>query len=363
MRLIRARFALAALIAGALAGCKSIDPPPFSFAGTNIVWPPPPDQPRVRYIGAISGEADLGRKKSAGEALTEVLQGPRPRISFSTPVAVAADGRRVWVADPAQPGGPCVHAIDLEARSLTLIREVAGAPLQWPIDVAWYDGSLAIADARRAAVFMTSINGGATRTIGSGVLKRPASVTWVADRLYVLDAGLHAVIMFDQIGREVGRFGQRGTRAGEFNFPSAICAVPAMNGISPGAAARAVDITGAWEIAIADAMNFRVQLVDEIGRPLRTFGQKGDAAGDFSLPRDIATDRAGRLCVLDNQFENIQIFDREARLLMALGRGGNGPGQFNLPSGIAIDDEQRIWVADTYNRRVQVFELLPELPS
>lgn len=346
----------------ALAGCTSPAPPPFSFAGTKIVWPPPPDEPRIRYIGALTGEVDLGRSKSAGEVLNEVFQGPSPRIAFSTPVAVAVSGRRVWVADPGHPAGPCVHVLDFAARTLTPLRDIAGVSLQWPIDVAWHDGDIAIADARRAVVHVMN-SSGTVRTLGAGVLKRPASIAWTADHLCVLDAGLHAVIIFDRAGRQVGRFGERGTNAGQFNFPSAICAFAAENRGGTNLTAREPEAVRLYELAIADAMNFRVQIVDEQGRPLRLFGRKGDAAGDFSLPRDVAADRTGRLFVLDNQFENIQVFDRDTRLLMALGGGGSGPGQFNLPSGITIDAEQRIWVADTYNRRVQVFEWLPESPS
>ena len=107
-------------------------------------------------------------------------------------------------------------------------------------------------------------------------------------------------------------------------------------------------------------MNFRVQMLGPDGNAPVAFGEKGDAAGDFAMPRDVACDSDGNLYVLDNQFENIQIFDRQQRLLMALGRGGERPGEFSLPSGITIDGRDRIWIADTYNRRVQVFQYLKE---
>ena len=103
-----------------------------------------------------------------------------------------------------------------------------------------------------------------------------------------------------------------------------------------------------------------MQLIDDAGEPTVVFGQKGDAAGDFARPRDVAIDSEGHIYVLDNQFENVQLFDRDGRLLMAFGRGGSGPGEFSLPSGITIDDRDRIWVADSYNHRVQVFQYLSE---
>ncbi len=107
-------------------------------------------------------------------------------------------------------------------------------------------------------------------------------------------------------------------------------------------------------------MNFRVQLLDSQGKAARSFGHKGDAAGDFALPRDVALDSQGHIYVLDNQFENIQVFDPQGQLLMAWGQEGRGPGEFYLPSGITIDEQDRIWIADTYNRRVQLFQYLRE---
>jgi len=106
-----------------------------------------------------------------------------------------------------------------------------------------------------------------------------------------------------------------------------------------------------------------VQIFREPAAVPLVFGQKGDAAGDFARPRDVAFDADGHVYVLDNQFENVQIFTPDGRLLMAFGQGGSGPGEFSLPSGITIDEGGRIWIADSLNRRVQVFQYLPEVGS
>lgn len=111
--------------------------------------------------------------------------------------------------------------------------------------------------------------------------------------------------------------------------------------------------------AVSDGMNFRVQRFSAEGVWLGAFGRKGDAAGDFALPKGIAADGRGNVWVVDAQFENVQAFGPGGELLMALGREGHGPGEFWLPSGACIDGRERLWIADTYNRRVQVFQLLP----
>lgn len=335
-----------------LIGCAEQEEPVFSLAGTKLVWPTPPDRARIRYIGALTGEASLGRKPTALEGARAILTGPPRRAAFATPVAVATMGARIAVADPSHPSGALVHLLDLDARTAVQLREIGGAPLAWPIDVAARGERLAIADAKRAAVFVTDVSGGGARTIGSGILRRPAAVAWRADgaELWVLDAGAHAILVFDEAGRELRRFGQRGAGLGEFNFPAGLCCPNA----------RAAQKIAPMTAIVADSMNFRVQVLGNDGAGLGTFGKKGDAAGDFSLPRDVAMDSAGHVYVLDSQFENFQIFEPDGRLLMALGREGAGRGEFSVPSGITIDDADRIWIADTYNRRVQVFAYLPE---
>lgn len=339
----------------ALVGCAEPRDEVLSFRGTSLVWPAPPDRARIRYIGELRGEASLGRKPTAGEALRGAFAGPQPRPAFSTPTAVAVSGMRVFVADPSHPGGATVHVLDLAAKEYSQIREAAGAALRWPIDVATSEGRVAIADGKRAAVFVLGENGQSLATIGAGTLQRPAGAAFSADgrAIWVLDAAAHALRRFDlSSGAEEQVIGRRGAGDGEFNFPAGVGSAASVRWLPP--------IEAAGEIVVADAMNFRVQLFDRSGAARAIWGKKGDAAGDFALPRDAASDSEGHIYVLDSQFENVQIFEPSGQLLLAFGGEGVGPGQFSVPSGITIDADDRIWIADTYNRRVQVFQYLRE---
>jgi DNA-binding beta-propeller fold protein YncE len=321
-----------------LAGCTQPVGPVFKEVWPPVEWPAPPDRPRIRYVGELAGEQSLGKPRPF--SFRQLIAGPPPTIGFSTPMSVAVAGERVFVAD-GQNGA--VHVLDLDSRDFRTIDRAGGAPLEWPIDLALAEGNLAVVDSKRAVVFLFTLDGGYLRTIGQGALQRPVAVAWnePSRELWVLDAALHSLIVFDMTGSERRRLGRRGTGPGEFNFPAGLaCRAP-------------------LGVAVADSMNFRVQVLDESGAPVHAFGQKGDAAGDFALPRDVAVDSEGHLYVLDNQFENVQIFDREGRLLMAWGREGRGPGEFYLPAGICVDDRDRIWIADSYNRRVQVFQYMP----
>lgn len=332
------------LVTAGLPACATGPKPIFPPVSPTLVWPRPPDRPRIRYVGELSGESSLKRGRTAIEALREVIGGPLPTVEFSTPTAVAVSGDRVYVSDAQRAG---VHVMDLEQRTHTLVQQAGGERFGWPIDVTVAGGRIVVADSERACVDLFSADGRYERTLGRDTLERPASVAWVpgADELWVLDAGAHACVAFDLQGGRLRSVGARGAGPRNFNYPAGI-------------AYRAP-----FGFAIADAMNFRVQLLDPAGNLLAAFGQKGDAAGDFALPRDVAYDSDGHVYVLDSQFENVQIFDRQGRLLMAFGREGRGPGEFYLPSGITIDARDRVWIADTYNRRVQVFQYLAETGS
>jgi DNA-binding beta-propeller fold protein YncE len=325
----------------AVGGCAGPPGPIFPERRPALVWPRAPDQPRIQYIGELFGQASLGVKPSGWRAVSAVVGGPPPEVEFSTPNAVAVDGNRVFVSDAAL---GVVHVLDLDERKFSLIREAGGAPLLGPMDVVFVNGLLAVADARREAVFLFDRDGNFIRRIGDTLLKRPVALAASAEigELFVIDGPRHTCLVFGFDGELRRRIGGDGDAPGKFRFPTG----------------------AAWSetlgLVVADAMNFRIQTLDNMGNIRSVFGKKGDAAGDFARPRDVAVDSAGNIYVLDNQFENVQLFDREGRLLMAFGSEGGGPGQFALPAGITIDRQDRIWIADTYNRRVQVFQYLSE---
>ena len=322
-----------------------------------VVWPVAPDSPRVRYIGQLTGSEDIGASKSFGQAMEELLYGPKPPDKLVSPQAVAVDGTGTKVA-VADVNAKCVHLFDLRARTYKALIDVgagkdtgrqaasgtkgaaSGTELDCPVAVCWAGDVLWVADARRHALAIFE-PGGASRWTGGDQLKRPAGMAYCAANqlCYVCDAGAHRVLAFDAKGTMVSAFGTHGTDPGQFNVPSHI-------------------VCAGDTLVIADSLNFRVQRLKLDGSPLNQFGRKGDAAGDMALPKGVAVDAAGMIWVVDAHFENVQAFTPEGRLLMAFGQEGSRPGDFSLPAGICIDGQKRMWIADTSNHRVQVFALL-----
>ena len=325
-----------------LSGCQSPQRAIFPAVSPPIVWPPAPDAPRIRYIGALHGEADLDIRVKGWQAVREVVTGPRPMGVFSRPSAVAVKGEVVFVADV---GSGVVHMLDLELRRYAMLHGSEADPLRVPIDVAIVENDkLAVVDRGRAAVDLFDLNGGWIRTVRWPEVTAPVAAGWdtALHTVWLADADAHACFATTDWHGVSRTIGGRGNAPGQFNFPTGLAVKPDGG------------------LIVTDAMNFRVQVFDDAGEPRLTFGRKGDAAGDFALPRDVAVDAERHVYVLDNQFENVQIFDDQGRLLMAFGGGGKGPGEFSLPSGITIDEKDRIWIADSYNQRVQIFQYLAE---
>lgn len=79
--------------------------------------------------------------------------------------------------------------------------------------------------------------------------------------------------------------------------------------------------------------------------------------GPFNLPTDIAFAPSGEFFISDG-YGNARVhkFSADAKHLFSWGEPGNAPGQFNLPHGVWIDRRGRLLVADRENDRVQIFD-------
>jgi hypothetical protein len=323
------------------AGCAQPRRPLLEPVGAPIVWPPAPDQPRVRFLGEIRGSEDFQPKKSFGQQLDEFFHGPAAPSPLVTPYAVAVhgDGLRVAVADTS---AMCVHLMNLGTQEYRRIWSCGTPPrpLESPVAVTWVGDDLILADAKLHALGVIRADGREV-WMAENLLQRPAGIAYSATNqlLYVSDAGAHAVIALELDGSLVTQIGSKGAAPGQFNCPAQLAAV-------------------GQDLFVIDALNFRVQRLTLDGNPAGQFGRKGDAAGDLALPKGVAADADGNLWIVDAHFENVQAFRPDGTLLMAFGREGHGPGEFWLPAGAYIDAQNRLWIADSYNRRVQVFELI-----
>jgi DNA-binding beta-propeller fold protein YncE len=313
---------------------------PWKSPDTRVVWPLPPDPPRVEYVGAIRSAGDLGRPAGFWRRLTSVLFGEEP-TTMVRPMAIARSRSGMLVV--VDPGIPTVHFFDLERRTYRRPDRAFEERLHTPVGVAIDDeGRAYVTDSVRQRVFVLDDEGRLIDELGEGLLERPTGVSLgrEQDRLYVVDTLACRVFAFDLSGDEIRSFGTRGIAPGEFNGPTHVAVAP--------------DGT----LAVSDSLNFRVQQLHPNGDPIASIGRAGNGGGDFSRPKGVAVDSMGRLYVVDTAFENVQIFAPDGALLLAFGGPGTGPGELYLPTGVFLDSDDTIWLADSFNGRVLIFRLV-----
>jgi len=331
------------LFGALLAGCAERGAPPAAARtaapDVPLVWPKPPDEPRIRYLKAIAGPQDVGAGRSLGARIVGVLTG-RPEDWLIRPTSVVERNDTLVIADP---GAQAIYLLHVAERRYVKVTMAGEEPLVSPVGLAVdRRGRLFVADSALARVFIYALDGQYLGVLDRGALTRPTGLAFdeAREQLLVVDTLGHRVVAFDPQGVQVGGFGAHSESDGELNFPTSI----------------AVGRDGLRYVT--DTMNRRVQIFDAAGTFRAKFGRPGDGSGDFARPKGIAVDRAGHVFVVDALFDAVQIFDGTGALLLAFGERGTGAGQFWLPSGIHVTERGRIYIADSYNQRVQVFEMV-----
>lgn len=311
----------------------------------TILWPKPPDSPRIAYVQSWIKPSDIGIKPSWFQKVVHFIfgEGRTPYIIRPTGVAVDLDGG-VYVADT---GLQVIHHFDTKEKKYRQFFKVGqGGRLQNPIGVAVDDAQqLYVSDSELNRIFVFDQAGQWLRTIGndddikrvSGIALDPAG-----KRLYVVDTMGHQIVIYSLTGIKKGTIGKRGVAAGTFNFPTY----------------ATIDAEG--KLYVSDSLNFRIQVFDPEGKPLSQFGRIGSNLGEFSRPKGVAVDGELNVYVVDTLFDTVQVFNESGELLLNFGKSGSKAGNFWLPAGIAINQNGRIFVADAYNKRVQVFQLLED---
>jgi DNA-binding beta-propeller fold protein YncE len=327
-------------VALAASGCAA------RVASRPVVWPEPPDPPRIRFVTAFRTTEDLDRSTWAKVRRALLGASRDPGLAQPMGLAISDDGQRVYIADM---GLGHVLLADLAHHRLTPFApdEPMGKPFNVALDA---DENLYVSDSAGHQVLVFSRKGERLRAIARDS-ERPTGLAIDRARrlLYVADSAFrkspnHRVRVFTLDGafvRNVGT-GKRGSDDGDFYFPTYL----------------ALDGTGG--LYVADSMNFRVQQFDRDGRFVRKLGENGDGPGAFARLKGLAFDRDGNLYAVDGGHSNVQMFSPRFEPLMFFGGYAQKLEYFDVPSGIAIEPRQnRIYVCNEFISRINVYELLP----
>lgn len=341
------RCMLCALLLGALllSGCAQ----PKVFIDTSamgqIIWPGPPEKPRIKFMWSVT---QLAKSATGKRGLVDFLAGdvagdvtdPGTSNVLMRPYGVFVDAReRLYVADP---GAYRVTMIDLKTGATFNIFEAGNEELLAPIGVvADPAGRVYVSDSELKKVLVFDEKGNYLSHF-EGEFKKPTcmAIDTKNSIIYVSDTLADTIFLYDLNGKRIGSIGQPGGLPGDLSFPTHLF----------------VDANGL--LYVTDAMNSRIQIFGRDGKSIGTIGSLGDADGNLDKPKGVAVDSHGNIYVVDSLKDTVKIFDREGRLLLFFGNKGTKLGEFWLPAGIFIDNKNMIYVADPYNMRVQAFQLL-----
>lgn len=321
------------LLAG---GCA--EPP--SSAQMRILWPLPPQQQRLEFVGVYASEEDFSLRTERRKFL-DLLLGRSPQDFFRSPFGIVAGGNgKVYVSDRIEGN---VKVIDLDRKTFKVFVDasVFSRPHGMDIDDA---GNLYVADGKKKKVLVFSPQGRHVSTLGGAdVFGYPAYVSIHSriDRIYVSDAAKHRIAVFDRQGRLLFFIGGPGDKEGQFARPQGLT----------------IDRDG--HLFVADMLNARIQVFDADGKFLRAFGEMGTAYWCLEYPRDLEFASDGTLFVADHG-KGVLAYTPAGDFLFFTGseKRTSHPLGFSTPAAIAIDAKDRLYITDQLNERISVWQVL-----
>ncbi|MFQ5504239.1 MAG: 6-bladed beta-propeller, partial [Planctomycetota bacterium] len=287
-----------------------------------VLFPEPPDPPRVQFLRSIQQASDVEPSRSG---LDTLLFGEDPAESrrLVRPFGCTVHDGVVYVTDTRL---ALILRIDIKGRELRAIAPKGRAKLRKPMNLCFApDGTLYVADAGRRQVVVLTPEFGYANAFGPfDGRSKPLDVIVHGQRLYVVDSGSFCVRVLDRgSGKQLLKFGDDEENANEFmRGPTGI----------------AVDKNG--YAYVSDTIYGRVYVWDRDGNFVRHIGSDGagDSVGDFFRPKGLAV-ADNTLYVLDSAFENCQVLSLNGDPLMFFGGPGIGPGRLYMPATIWIGTE------------------------
>jgi len=296
-----------------LAGCAARRP---ALPESPLVFPPPPAQARVQYLGAVSSPADLPSRRGA---LAEFILGPEPVFySLVKPNNAVLAGDRLYIGDTVQNTVFIYNLVTGDAHPLAGDR--GNGKIRQPNNLRIdEDGCLYVADRLRQAILIYGPDENFIDAWGRPGEVEPVDLELGPDVLYVCDMKDKEIEVWNrEDGSYIRSIGKQGSAPGQFQFPTFLALDSERN---------------LW---VTDTGNFRVQELSPSGEPLQSFGGMGTSLGKFAWPKGMDVDAHGRVYVADSRFANVQIFNSEGKLLLFFGGPGPDQGNLDIPAGVRV---------------------------
>lgn len=325
-------------------------------------------QPGEFDVGELAAtiEQTAGRDKAAGHLVPgpqpfESPEVPPPGGALAFPTRVLAEGDRIWISDGGH-GRVIEAAIDASRTSATVVAHWTG--LDQPQGIARLHGWTYVAERAGHSVWRLAENGERVRVAGTGVLgdgrvrasaalesdlRSPWGLATLDDELVVTMAGSHQLFALDP-GRGMLRLvaGSGAEDVTDGPARSATLAQPQGAVVDRGFVYFADAESPA--VRVWDTATDRVSTL--VGTGLFDFGDR-DGIGDevrLQHPAELAL-IDGKLAVADAYNGRLKLLDPATRECRAFPGEAGVAGSLAEPSGLFRDGE-RLLVADTNNHRI-----------
>ena len=279
-----------------------------------VVFPPPPDDPKIQYLTSFSKSTDFTGERSA---ISSFVMGDEETLPIIKPYGIAIGKKKIYICDTILGG---LEVFEMEDGTFAYFIPDGRGKLRKPINCFVDDaGFLYVADVDRGQVIIFNEEFDYVAEIGDSTILKPTDVFVYGNQIFINDITKQSVDVFDKATRKFIR-----------SLP--------LNG---GVTAKLFSPTNIYvsknKLYVSDIGDFKVKIFDLDGNFINSVGTIGSQPGTFSRPKGIAVDRDENIYVVDAGFENVQIFNPDGKLLMFFGGPYNKPGDMWLPAKVAIN--------------------------
>jgi DNA-binding beta-propeller fold protein YncE len=308
----------------------------------KILYPVNADTARFQYLKGFSASTDVETQSKFEQSLT----GKKQVEWMRKPYGVTVEKSKIYVADIGLPG---LNIIDLDKKTFQQFRPIHRDftfILSMAIDK---NNDRYLLDTKTMTVLVYDTNGKLKDEFKVPENKKPVRIKIKDDKIYIGDIGTGKIHIYSKDTHElVDQIPKKGVVEGDNNFVY----MP-----------MDFDLTDT-HIYILDAGSFEVKIFNYDGELVTSFGEMGNAYGQFVRPKSIGVDKEGNIFVSDAATKAVQVFNKEGQPLMAFGMpyeleaGKTVPGLY-LPVSMIIDynnlDYYKPYVDTKYNLKYVVY--------
>jgi len=195
---------------------------------------------------------------------------------------------------------------------------------------------------------------------GEGYFTRPHGISVASDgSIYCTDDGNHTVSRFTPEGKLLSVLGTKDqpSDTGYVALPDLMEALTTIKrGGPPFNRPTGVAFSASGEIYVSDGYgNARVHKFTPDGDLLFSWGEPGNAPGEFCLPHVVRVDKRERVWVADRENSRVQVFDAQGKFL-------DQWTDLNTPTDLFIDPEETVYISEL-SQRISIFTIDGKLLS